>query len=162
MHLSLFNLFSIFWCHISFTSRVSQFYHICDLDADILARLGMVTGVNPLGLTHPNPCPPVRNPPAKKPMTRHGHNFTPKPMPARVLSDPRVTHAWQPKTNSRLFVVQGSRRTAGSWEYTEDETIYKHNITYTSPHFHDRQRQAKSNSQQKRGITTLYKSASSL
>jgi hypothetical protein len=52
-------------------------------------------GVNPLGLPRPNPCPSVGNVPAKKPMTRHGHNFMPRPMPARVSGDPRVTHARQ-------------------------------------------------------------------
>ena len=53
----------------------------------------MATGPNPLGLPIPNPNPLTKNLPVKKPATHHGHDFLPKPVPARVSGDPRVACA---------------------------------------------------------------------
>ena len=57
------------------------------------SKLGMATGPNPLGLPIPNPNSSTKNLPVKKLATRHGHDFSPKPVPARVSGDPRVACA---------------------------------------------------------------------
>jgi hypothetical protein len=84
----------------------------------------MAMGVNPLGLPRPNPCPSVGNVPAKKPMTRHEHNFMPKPMPARVSG-----------ARGSPMPVRLSREMGPCAQ--QDETNYRHNINNTSPHFNN-------------------------
>jgi hypothetical protein len=76
------------------TMRSSHF-HPSDSHLWKAPAVEMATGTNLLGFAIPNPCPWEKISPVKKPTTRDGSRFLPKPMPVRVTGDLRVAHARQ-------------------------------------------------------------------